>query len=166
MFLNMIVVAFFISLGTSLFLSGSWLVTVGLPWFHGEPDAPDLDTMPLWLILYFVWNGLTTWVHHFSDMMKNEYMQVKIKPVERGAVTGIMMLINTLLQMLLSLINFMLPSTKLIYITNFGMSVVIHVLLVVVIVRYRRKQLNQMLIDNAMKGIVNLVYEKVPMLEE
>ena len=114
--MNMIVIAFLISLGTSLFLSGelprlprlpwlhvpehnldftnpvtkrvqlivtpipvqigSWLVTVGLPWFRGEPDAPDLDYMPLWLIIYFVWTGSTTWVHHFSDMMKNEYMQV------------------------------------------------------------------------------------------
>ena len=77
-----------------------------------------------------------------------------------------MMLINTLLQLVLSLINFMLPSTKLIYITNFGMSVLVHVLLVVVIVRYRKKQLDQMFIDDAMKGVINVLYEKVPMLEE
>ena len=69
---------------------------------------------------------------------------MKIKPDERGAVTGISMFMSSMIHLVVAAINFFMPSTEFIYITNFAMSIIVHIALVVIMWRFRRKQLVKM----------------------
>ena len=134
-FADMFIVGHVIALLMVVYVTLSWVYEVLVPQMSGE-EVVEHSSMPGWMVGYYIISLSIGLITGTISLIKQEFLQDTIPAQDRGSIAGVDKFISLCIHIVISGINVWLPDTYL-YLFNFVLSVVIHVVTVGIMFSYK-----------------------------
>ena len=133
-FADMFIVGHFVSVVVSVYLTSCWFYA---SFISGEAgDIDDDNTMPLWMVVYFVVTLSAGVITGTISLIRQEFEQDTIPVQDRGSISGVDKFLSLSLHIVLSLTNLCLTETYL-YLVNMVLSVVVNTVSLGIMVSFK-----------------------------